>query len=185
MSAKPRSAKRRAAAPSPPPDAVVSTEPEHDGQIIAERVAETLKPYLRDPDEVAHVVTRIVRVTESYSGPTPHPEHLERIEAIAPGSAREIISMAVREQKARHKLEFLTVAYPYIGLLCGFLVACMSFTFAYLLGMAGHTEVAAAMVGVSALGVIGWFIRSRLTCTDAEPDRPAAKAADTRTVRRR
>jgi hypothetical protein len=98
-----------------------------DGQPeLFERVKETLKPLLKNPSDVRQVVTKVVRITEeSYSGPTPHPEHLERIELLVPGSAKDIIGMAIREQRFRHRMATLTVLYPYVGLLFGLLTSVL------------------------------------------------------------
>ncbi len=65
--------------------------------------------------------------------------------------------------------------FPYAGLLCGLAVAMSSFTYAYFLGMAGNTVAAGAMTGVSALGVIGWFINARMS--NREQDTVELKAA--------
>jgi uncharacterized membrane protein len=157
------------------------TKEQGDPDDLTERVTETLKPLLKDPSEVQEVVTRVLRITEeSYSGPTPHPEHLERIEAVAQGAARNIINMAINEQRFRHRVAMLTVLYPYAGLLSGLVLSALLFTRAFLLGMAGHTVAASAMVGVSGLGVIGWFIHSRLDdkptrSSTASKSRPAKK----------
>jgi uncharacterized membrane protein len=165
------SSAREAQAPLTEPVGTISeveTNTQDGVDDLTERVAETLKPLLKDPSEVQKVVTQVVRITEeSYSGPTPHPEHLERIERIAPGSARAIINMAASEQRFRHRASLRTVLYPYAGLLCGFALAILLFTYAFFLGMAGHTVAAGSLSGVSVLGVIGWFITSRLD------DRPA------------
>lgn len=152
---------------------------------FAERVAETLKPYLRNPAEARQAVTRVVEITESYSGPTPHPAHLERIELIAPGSAKQIIGMAILEQKHRHTVSLLAMLYPYCGLATGFVVAVTCFYLAYLLGMAGHDSVAAALVSVSALGVIGWFIRSRLSPASSDSSDSAPSSRSARASKRR
>lgn len=162
MAAKPGRPTTKTVVPALQP-APAETSDRSEEPAVAERVAEALKPLLKNPAEVSRVVMQVVEITERYSGPTPHPEHLERIELIAPGSAHKIISMAFSEQKFRHRVSYLTVLYPFLGLGSGFALSVFCFYLAYLLGMAGHTEVATAMVGVSALGVIGWFIRARLT----------------------
>lgn len=90
--------------------------------------------------------------------------------------------MAVREQRFRHRLATLTVLYPYVGLLFGLLTSVLCFTFAYLLGMAGHVKVACALVGVSALGVIGWFIKARL---DEKQDATSRSKSERQNSRRR
>jgi hypothetical protein len=117
------SSAREAQAPLTEPVGTISeveTNTQDGVDDLTERVAETLKPLLKDPSEVQKVVTQVVRITEeSYSGPTPHPEHLERIERIAPGSARAIINMAASEQRFRHRASLRTVLYPYAGCCAG------------------------------------------------------------------
>ncbi len=151
-----------------------------DDPDFAKRLAETLRPYLRNPAESEQAITSIVEVTESYSGPTPPVDYLERVDKISPGSAKQIINMAISEQRHRHRMSSLVVLYPYFGMFTGFIVALTCFFLAYKLGITGHEKIAATFVGVSAIGVIGWFIRSRLAIQTSElntqaPENPAGR----------
>lgn len=118
---------------------------------------------LRRPEEAQKIVARVVAISESYSGPMPHPKHLKAYEEIKPGSAQEIIGMAQAEQAHRHAMQRMEMSYPYWGLAAGFvgLVTCVGG--AVTLGLYGHEGVAGGMLGVPALGVIGWFIKSRIS----------------------
>jgi len=137
------------------------------GPEVAARVAELLRPLLRNPAEAPQIVARVVEVTESFSGPMPHPRHLQAYDKIVPGSGREILSMARVEQTHRHHMQKLEMIYPYLGWLSGtvgFLVCVIG---AGYLAMNNHEAVAGGMLGVPSLGVIGWFIKARLTSSDA------------------
>jgi hypothetical protein len=81
--------------------------------------------------------------------------------------------MAKREQAHRHRLQTLETFYPYLGWFAGFtgFLACVAG--AIYLAMNNHDAVAGGMLGVPCLGVIGWFIRSRLSTSD-QPTAPAA-----------
>jgi uncharacterized membrane protein len=134
---------------------------------------------LRNPQEAQKVVARVVAISESFSGPMPHPKHLRAYEEIAPGSANTMLKMAEREQVHRHKMQTLEMVYPYLGWFAGFvgLLACLAG--AYLLAMAGHEGVAGGMLGVPALGVVGWFIKARLGAEEAStpPQKPQPRPA--------
>jgi uncharacterized membrane protein len=153
-------------------------EPEAGSPMVAESVAEALRPYLKNFSDVLQAVMRVVEVqSDSYSGQTPHPGHLERLEAVSPGSAKAIIDMAIREQRTRHRIGLLSNMYPYIDLLLGFALAALCFTYGFLLGMAGHEQAGGAMIAISALGAIGWFIMTRLAARKGERSQSAAGLA--------
>lgn len=78
----------------------------------------------------------------------------------------------------RHKMQWFEMIYTYLGWLARFigLLACV--TAATYLALHDHDGVAAGMLGVPSLGVIGWFIRSGLN--DPEDSRPAQDAMPSR-----
>jgi hypothetical protein len=80
--------------------------------------------------------------------------------------------MAKGEQRHRHRMQWLEMVYPYLGWFAGFvgLLACVGG--AVFLSMNGHEGVAGGMLGVPALGVIGWFIHARIKSDDTEPAQP-------------
>ena len=83
------------------------------------KAVEILRPLLRNPEQAAVAVQRVAAVTENFSGPMPHPRHLKGYEEIVPGSAREILDMAKAEQRHRHRMEWMEMVYPYLGLVAG------------------------------------------------------------------
>jgi len=105
-----------------------------------------------------------------FRGPLPHPSHLQAYDRILPGSSHEILEMAKREQAHRHTAQRLEMLYPYLGLAAGFLgfLACIGG--GILLALNDHDAVAGGMLGVPSLGVIGWFIHSRLSDAQERPD---------------
>jgi uncharacterized membrane protein len=161
-SPEPRSAashsRAQALGPSQSPDH--SADPE-----VVSRVSEVLTPLLRDPTQARQVIARIVEVTESFSGPLPHPQHLKGYDDIVPGSAREILKLATLEQRHRHCMQKLEMIYPYFGWFAGFVGFLACILLAAYLAMAGHEGIAGGMLGVPSLGVIGWFVRSRITAS--------------------
>jgi uncharacterized membrane protein len=162
-----------------------SQEPPIEPEVIS-KAAEYLRPLLRDPNQAVRAVTRVVAVAESFSGPMPHPRHLKGYEEIVPGSAREMLSMAQKEQSHRHRMQSLEMVYPYLGWFAGFvgLLACV--ILATYLGMNDHDKLAGGMLGVPSLGVIGWFIHARLGPSDsASGTGLPAKPTASRNVKRK
>jgi uncharacterized membrane protein len=151
----------RARPPQPDPD-------------LVRHVAETLGPRLQDKSATPRIAAELIAVTEQVSGPLPPPHTLAGYEEIAPGSAQAIIAMAQAEQGHRHRLERLETYYPYCGLILGFLAFLAAIVGAVLLGREDRQAAAVAMLGVPMLGVIGWFIRTRLA---APPPAPPEKAS--------
>lgn len=57
-------------------------------------------------DSLRHLIHREIQASEEeYSGPIPHPKLLGEYEAISPGMADRIFSMAESEMKHRHAME--------------------------------------------------------------------------------
>jgi len=63
----------------------------------------------------------------------------------------------------RHRMQNLEMIYPYLGWLSGSvgLLACVGG--AVYLAMNNHEGVAGGLIGVPSLGVIGWFVKARLS----------------------
>jgi len=150
------------------------------GPEVAARISELLRPLLRNPTEAPRVVARVVEVTESFSGPMPHPRHLQAYEAIVKGSGRELLDMAKGEQIHRHRMQKFEMVYPYLGWLSGTMGFLVCVAGAVYLAMNNHEVVAGGMLGLPSLGVIGWFIKARLT-----PTEPPAAAGEVTATRQR
>jgi hypothetical protein len=160
----------RQASPTPTAKPEDSTDALPAAEIEAlEPAAEILRPLLRDPKQANQVVAMMATTVELFRGPLPPPDHFKGYEEVVPGGAREILNMAAREQRHRHRMQTLEMIYPYLGWFAGFVGFLASLAGATYLAMDNHEAVAGGMLGLPCLGVIGWFIRSRL---------PNAQSAD-------
>ena len=72
---------------------------------VVEKVAEIVRPFLKDPKAEHKLVAQVIEVAESFSGPLPIPQHFREYEEISPGAAKLIIDMARNEQIHRHQVE--------------------------------------------------------------------------------
>jgi hypothetical protein len=147
-----------------------STGEPHDDIVSDPAAAVTLLHQLKNQGVLPETAERLIvaALSETYTGPLPHPRHLEGYDDVVPGAARDILNMAISEQKHRHRVQMLEIAYPYLGWLAGFVgfLACVAG--AIYLGLHQNTPVALALVGVPSVGAIGWFVRARIERT--EPD---------------
>jgi hypothetical protein len=139
-----------------------------------EPAVEILRPLLRNPGQAQQVVARVATAV-LFRGPLPPPDVFKGYDDIVPGSAREILDMATREQSHRHKLQFLEMIYPYLGWFAGFVCFLVCIAGSVYLAMHDKPVIAAALLGVPCLGVIGWFINSRVSLGTTQP--AVAKAA--------
>ena len=161
-----------------------STEAEFVG-----KATEILRPLLRDPAQAPKAAAAVVLASvEMFSGPLPHPQHLARYESLIPGSGRDILRMAMGEQSHRHKMQTLEMVYPYLGWFSGSVGFLICVAGAVYLGtIGGHDILAAAMLGVPVVGVIGWFINARISLsrTSAPPGPAPNKPSGNRNSRRK
>ena len=162
------------------PATATTDEPEFIG-----KAAEFLRPLLRDPDQAPRAAATILSTVEMFSGPLPHPEHLEKYERLVSGSARQILDMAGREQSHRHRMQLLEMVYPYLGWFSGTVGFLSCIAGAIYLGTVGHEPLAGGLLGVPALGVIGWFIHSRIGARPSDAASPPPKPSAGKAVRRK
>ena len=167
----PGTASRQAVARSPD-IGVSSADPTPE---VISKVAEILRPLIRDPNQASQAVAKVVAAAEMFSGPLPHPQHLQAYEAIAPGIAKQIIDMAAKEQRHRHKMQTWEMAYPYFGGIAGLASFNFCMSVSAWLGMNDHQTLALAMLAPPCVGVIGWFVRSRITLAKDEAMPPPEK----------
>lgn len=136
-------------------------------QALVAKTAAQLRPYLRQQDQAPEAALAVLlSAQENFSGPLPHPKHYERYDLVLPGSADRILAMAEREQKHRHLQQNLASIYPYLGMTTGFLLAFGCVVLGFMLAMNGNLPGAALLVGVPVLGMVGWFIKSRIDPTE-------------------
>lgn len=149
----------------------VQTEPELIGE-----AADFLRPRLRSPDEAVAIATKVVTTIEMRSGPMPPPQDLKAYEDVSPGAALALISMADSEQKHRHRMQMLEILYPYAGIASGLISLLAMIAGAVYLGVNnGPEKLEIALVGLPALGVVGWFIKARILPTNQSDTKQIAE----------
>ena len=119
----------------------------------------------RDLTTVAQRITQIA-VSEQFSGPMPHPKHFRDYEAILPGAAERILSMA--ERNLEHNIEGNKTALNaeiedrrrgmrYGAALFGALILC---AFASIF-VTSNPIVPGLFLGAAAIGGVAAFIKGR------------------------
>lgn len=105
-------------------------------------------------------------VSERFSGPLPHPRHMEAYADLIPDGANRLMSMA--EKTLQHHIDMEKQAHGAeqrdrtLGMVlgfCGFLALIGGAVLAVYLG--AHPSVPIALVGASAIGAIGMFVKGR------------------------
>lgn len=141
----------------------VEAEREEAGEpeVIA-KVSDILKPSLKVSDDAPRVAMKVTAAVTSHRGPLPAPETFSQYDHICPGAAREILDMAIREQRHRHFVERAESIYPFLGMLAGFVVVSGCIGGAAYLAINGHDLIAGVLIGAQLLGVVYLFINSRL-----------------------
>lgn len=153
MTKPPRNAKLPAK-PDAPPDVEVLIENELRGKVQAR--------------DIASVTERILAITisDSFSGPLPHPKHLEHYDAIVTGGADRIFKMAEANNQANIDLQKdglrATVIERFLGMGLGFAI------FALLIGCAmwcilnGYSGWKAGIfLAPAVVGAVAMFMRDR------------------------
>ncbi|WP_316395015.1 DUF2335 domain-containing protein [Bradyrhizobium sp. 33ap4] len=141
-----------------------------------------------DPAKAQIVLQQVTtEIVKSHVGPLPAVEDFAGYEEICPGSAREILDMAVRQQKHRHHMEKYSAGtefwLPAIGIGAAVtLVAAMLGAGVYL-AMSGHENLAIGVLsGTGIVTVAGAFLqRSK---TEEAPPPPPRSGRLTRRERR-
>jgi uncharacterized membrane protein len=132
---------------------------------IERQLEQALEP-LVEPKQRGQLLTAVMRVmTESFSGPLPHPAHFQAYEDAQPGSADRILMMAEKQQSHRMWWEKFALIAQFslagFGLLCALLVSLSLIYGAIKLGIAGHEVLGGVLVATSAIGMVTSFIKGR------------------------
>jgi uncharacterized membrane protein len=111
------------------------------------------------------LVSYVHNIQEVYSGPLPHPGHLEQFERVLPGSAERILSLAEKEQAHRHKWEQRelrsSVLTERIGLIGGIIVAVGLIAGAVICAVLDQVIIGAALVAASGVSMVPAIIKGR------------------------
>jgi uncharacterized membrane protein len=116
-----------------------------------------------EPDSNRRLVSRkIEKIEQHFSGPLPPPEILASYEQIVPGSAEQIINVAIKQSDHRMNLETTVVEgdsnRAYLGVIFAFIISLAVLGVSYVLVTAGQV-VAGTILGVIDLATLaGVFI---------------------------
>ena len=132
---------------------------------IEEQLSEILGP---NPEQLRNVAAKIATIvrSESYSGPLPHPKHIEHFERVLPGSAERILSMAERHHEHNISMEKSSFEASKIderrgmiwgGALFAFLILC-----AFIVAVLDESATKPAVfLGAAVIGGIALFVNGR------------------------
>ncbi|KAA0570153.1 DUF2335 domain-containing protein [Azospirillum sp. Sh1] len=115
-------------------------------------------------EEASAAVVRILERHERFEGPMPPPALLRQYEEIVPGAAERILAMA--ERQLDHQIDWERTAISaqarnaFWGLSYGFIIGIALIGGAIFCAVAGHEQVALALVGASALGLVPAFVNA-------------------------
>ena len=140
------------------------------------------------PQQREEVVNRVyqILVKESFTGPIPHPGHLERYQALDPTAADRLIKMAEKAQDHamevdRHNMSLdgkvieAQIADEKRGLNYGAGLLAVCIACALVCALTGNNWAAGLFLGVTVIGAIGQFVTRRKTGNNgASPDQPNA-----------
>ena len=112
---------------------------------------------------------QLVQVSETrverHQGPLPSPETLAKYDEIVPGTAERIVKQAEAQTYHRHNLENMVVrehvSRSRWGLICGFIIALLFLSAAFVLVLAGHDAAGATIATVDIAGLVSTFLWGR------------------------
>jgi uncharacterized membrane protein len=146
-------------------------KPHKEQKTIEGEVEEKLGPVLESLSRVQRTqilskVTAIVR-TEVFSGPLPHPRHLDLYNSIVPNGGERIFKMtedALNSNITRaERGQRYDNTYRMTGMIMGFVALMTLVLLAFVSGWYDHLALAGMLLGGSVLGSIGMFINGRRT----------------------
>jgi len=130
-----------------------------------------------------------MEVTRSHTGPLPTVETYEGYERVCPGSAREILDMAVRQQKHSNDMERYNAHsefwLPVIGICAAVSIVIAMFTAGVYLAFNGHEHLAVGVLsGTGIVTAVGAFLQRGKTEEPTPPPTPQRTGNLTRRERR-
>ncbi|MGO6903723.1 DUF2335 domain-containing protein [Rhizobium ruizarguesonis] len=116
-------------------------------------------------EQILSSVISVVK-TEAFSGPLPHPRHLEHYDSILPGGADRIFAMtekALNSNIARQdRRQINDHRYRLLGMWLGFASLMVLIGGAVLAGVYGRETLSVSLLGTSVLGSVGVFVTGQI-----------------------
>lgn len=150
----------------PPKKPVPEPLPPADLSDIEEAIGSSIGPIVHGGSK-KQVVERVMTIIESeiFSGPLPHPRHLQAYESICPGLADRLLKMAEMQQSADIEYDKAEQANEHAdlkrGMWMGFGALGLLIVAAGATAWAGQTGMAVTFLGTAAVGTVGRFIAGR------------------------
>lgn len=148
----------------------------------------------RDPDEVKKIEAELVQagiqepaaqrlaikfVRKMHMGPLPPVEDFAGYEEACPGAAREILDMAVRQQKHAHEIEQKVVDAETFcrksGVPAAIVVVLIIIAAVVICAIAGHDAVAGGLAAISLTTLVALFLKSDLLGANADGEKSEPK----------
>jgi uncharacterized membrane protein len=144
-------------APTPPAGQAVATNGDRNAEILTRKLERA-----GVPGDVIQLIK--MEVTRSHTGPLPTVETYEGYERVCPGSAREILDMAVRQQSHSHHMDRYTAHsefwLPVIGICAAISIVISMFIAGVYLALNGHENLAIGVLsGTGIVTVVGAFLQ--------------------------
>jgi uncharacterized membrane protein len=136
--------------------------------VIEGEVLQQLEPVLNSTNltrvqrsQLLDKVVSIVR-TEAFTGPLPHPSHLEHYGQVIPNGADRIMKMAElslsSNVEVRQKGQWYDQVYRVLGMVLGFVALMVMIGAAVVAGIYGYNVLAGLLLGTTVIGSAGMFI---------------------------
>jgi uncharacterized membrane protein len=157
----------------------------------AARLQQILERHRVDPDKVQVVLQEVkTEIIKAHVGPLPSVEDFAGYDSVCPGSAKEILDMAVRQQKHHHHMDRYTAAsefwLPVIGIVAAVAVVVAMFGAGVYLALNGHETLAIGVLsGTGIVTAVGAFIQRSKNEEPAKPAAPPSRKLSRRERRER
>lgn len=128
----------------------INSNKDNDLQSQVDKVLDELEPKKREI-----LISALVELEQSYSGPLPSPRDFAAYKATLPDAPERILSMTEKEQAHRHKAEEKILdtrnRENLIGQIMAFLLVLACLGAALALGLSGHDALAGTIVAITAI----------------------------------
>ena len=112
--------------------------------------------------KIRQLITRKIEISQSHSGPLPHPNMLLNYNKIKKGFAERIVQMAEKEQSYRHmftdKMIFNERLFTMSGIISGLIITLIALIGGIILTLNGCNIVGFAAIIGSLVGLVTVFI---------------------------
>jgi uncharacterized membrane protein len=166
----------RAPTPTAPPGQIVATNDGPDPS--TERLAKILEKQGIPPGKADFVIQQFTtEIIKAHRGPLPAVDDFAGYDRVCPGSAREILDMAIRQQQHSHRMDQYNAScefwIPVLGIGAALLIVIGMLAAAVYLAMNDHEKLAIGIFsGTGIATVIGAVLQRRKDEDNPPPPPP-------------